>query len=329
MDIEYFRSSSYNCFSLCEQQFFLSYVLGVPQLSNIKAEFGTATHKVLECLARIKKEIQQGNNSGIIEDVAVGKFSWREKTFLEEDMARALLDRVFDYYKENSKNEFTPTNKADIWEWLKIVFADSQFDPRKRTIFETEKYFDLEIDEPWAKLSNGEYLRLKGTIDLITEVDENTLEVVDWKTGAKPMNWADFSEKGYAEFRKDPQLLIYFYALSKLYSNKNIIITIYYIRSKGGFTLCFTEADVDLIKDMLHQQFDRIKKCTSPCLKEGGNSRFCRYICPYGKTKSKYEPYLSECQFFNKEIRLVGMENIIRRYTNKGHSLSAYEPPGI
>ena len=51
--VTYFRSSSYNTHSMCEQQYFLEYVLGYRGPSGQKADKGTIVHKVLEILAVI------------------------------------------------------------------------------------------------------------------------------------------------------------------------------------------------------------------------------------------------------------------------------------
>ena len=54
MDITYFRSSSYNCFNLCQMQYFIEYVLGWENKVGKAATKGTITHKVLEVLAQAK-----------------------------------------------------------------------------------------------------------------------------------------------------------------------------------------------------------------------------------------------------------------------------------
>lgn len=58
MIITYFRSSSFNAHNMCEQQYFLEYVLGWRGPSGQKADKGTIVHKVLEILACIKKGTQ-------------------------------------------------------------------------------------------------------------------------------------------------------------------------------------------------------------------------------------------------------------------------------
>jgi hypothetical protein len=54
---------------MCEQQYFLEYVLGWRGPSNQKADKGTIVHKVLEILAFIKQG-QQNNLSLITDDIA-------------------------------------------------------------------------------------------------------------------------------------------------------------------------------------------------------------------------------------------------------------------
>ena len=59
-------------------------------------------------------------------------------------------------------------------------------------------------------------LAIKGTIDLVTKINDDTIEVVDWKTGRR-MDWATGEVKDYKKLESDPQLLLYYYAISKLY----------------------------------------------------------------------------------------------------------------
>ena len=75
------------------------------------------------------------------------------------------------------------------------------FDPRNRNILYPEQQFDIVINKPWAKYSydtkDGKLegnLAIKGTIDLITQPNKDTLEIVDWKTGRR-LNWATGEEK--------------------------------------------------------------------------------------------------------------------------------------
>jgi len=77
-----------------------------------------------------------------------------------------------------------------------LLYNHGQFDPRNRNIVSVEQKFDFIIDRPWAqyeyKLPDGTIekgtLAFKGTIDLITKINDTTLESIDWKTG-KRLDW--------------------------------------------------------------------------------------------------------------------------------------------
>jgi len=59
MLITYIRSSSYNNYSYCQMQYFITYVLGHTPISGKKADLGTIVHKVMEVLAKLKRYTQR------------------------------------------------------------------------------------------------------------------------------------------------------------------------------------------------------------------------------------------------------------------------------
>ena len=74
-------------------------------------------------------------------------------------------------------------------------------------------------------------------------MDDGVIEVIDWKTGRR-LNWATGEEKTYEKLLEDPQLLLYNYAISKLFPEyEQAIMTIYYIRDGGPFSMCFDKPD--------------------------------------------------------------------------------------
>ena len=80
MLVTYIRSSSYNNYDYCQQQYYISYVLGHPTSSGKKAEMGTIVHKVMECLGAGKKHVQDHPRKKlIINDEAVGDISVPKK----------------------------------------------------------------------------------------------------------------------------------------------------------------------------------------------------------------------------------------------------------
>ena len=79
---------------MCEQQYYLEYVLGWRGPSNKKADKGTIVHKVLELLAMIKKAEQDKIES--ISDDIVGQIK------IKNYAIDKLFDKVYEYYTTNN-----------------------------------------------------------------------------------------------------------------------------------------------------------------------------------------------------------------------------------
>ena len=161
-----------------------------------------------------------------ITDDALGKIKFSKRQLDTKKFVNTLLDLSYDYYTSTCVHNYTNADfnfcKKSTWDALE--YNDGQFDPRKRNVIASEPQFDIPIEEDWAKYSykmpDGKridgVLAIKGTIDLVTQVDDNTIEVIDWKTGRR-LNWATGEEKTYEKLIEDPQLLLYNYAISKLF----------------------------------------------------------------------------------------------------------------
>lgn len=218
MEITFFRSSSLNQWYYCQQSYFINYNLGVPQKTNAKTEKGTIVHKVLEVLAGMKLN-HQNTGKYFFEDDSIGyvecsEAAWNEITVLSDEnvdklnksminkstyidqkrvpygqarmglrFINALIKVVYDYYVSKSEHEWGNIEWRDCYNftWIALDWNDGDFDPRKRNIVCPEKPFNFIIQEDWAKIGENEYLGLKGTIDLTTKIDGDTIEIIDWK----------------------------------------------------------------------------------------------------------------------------------------------------
>jgi hypothetical protein len=264
---------------------------------------------------------------GSFEDHALGTVEFDEEALYTWEFVEELAIRSFNHYDKQSPNDFDHVDKKDIVDWCRKVVDENTFDPRFLNIVKAEQFFQLEIDEDWADLGDGKKLYIRGTIDLITEPTPGLIEAIDWKTG-KRMNWSIMKQKSFEDLRSDPQLLLYNLAISRLYPDKNVLFTIHYINHGGPYTIAFKKSDIQRVKDLLRDQLKRVQDCTLPVLKESGRARFCQYVCSYNKNMSEYNPNLTQCAFFHQETKRIGMDDVIRRYTRKGHSVDTYENPG-
>src|SRR5690606_33275759 len=106
----------------------------------------------------------------------------------------------------------------------------------------------------------------------------NTGQRKDWSTGRK---------KDLKYFQEDDfQLQFYYYALAHLYPDKNVLLTIFWIRDGGPFTVTFSKDHLPKIEARIRQRFEEIKKCKKPELISPNHKDFkCYKLCHYCKHK--------------------------------------------
>lgn len=329
---------------MCPQQYMLEYVLGIRSPSNKKADKGTICHKVLEILAGIKLSEQNKEsyyNDDIIGPININKYDLDQ-----------ITKQIYDYYTSQFKHhEWETKDLKDCRLWVNkaLTAHNGSFDPRSRNIVQPEQHFDIVIEKPWAKYKyetkDGPlegYLAIKGTIDLITKIDDNTYEIVDWKTGRR-LDWATGEEKTFEKLQNDPQLRIYHYAVSKLYPQiDHIMVSINFINDGGAFTICYDKSDLPKTEDMLRRKFDTIKNTKIPQLNKTWK---CSKLCHFGKTtfeNSHVLPiieyrdnqvcdngsFMTKCEQIKHDIDLMGMDRVVDQYSVPGYTIGKYKAPG-
>jgi hypothetical protein len=156
----------------------------------------------------------------VFEKIAKGELTkddWEEWSLQEQhclyDLAAAKFPRVKD----------VPTKvTADCKEIFDLLFdRDPVFNPLEAG----NKIIDDGIEHKFEFDVPGTPARVKGFIDLLVELDEDTLEVLDWKTGSWTLS--------YKDARQDPQVLIYYLAARHLFPQyKFVLVTLDYLRRK-------------------------------------------------------------------------------------------------
>lgn len=329
---------------MCEQQYFIEYVLGLKSPSNKKADKGTIVHKILEILACIKLA-QQNNEKKIIDDV-YGEIK-TDKYNLDK-----IIEKVYSFYTSQfSHHEWETKDYKDCHAWVHktLVYNNGMFDPRNRNILQPEQHFDIEIKRDWAKFKynyQNEVLQgclaIKGTIDLITKVDDNTIEIIDWKTGRR-LDWATGQEKTQEKLQNDPQLKIYHYAVSQLYPEiDHVMVSINFINDGGPFTICYDKSDLLSTELMLKKKFEAIKSTQIPRLSKTWK---CTKLCHFGKSTfentnippvieyrdgqvTTKDKFMTKCEQIKHDIDVKGINNVIDEYTPSGYTIAKYKAPG-
>jgi hypothetical protein len=320
-------------------QYFITYVLGHQPDSGKKAELGTIVHKVMETLAKLKK-YQQDNPKKtklIITDEAVGEINIKKADLFTDDCVKDIIQKSFNFYTSDSKHNFTKGDNescADLV-WNTLSYNDGQFDPRYRSIVAAEPHFDIPIDEDWAhfdykvgdKTIKGQ-LAIKGTIDLVTESSDGIIEVIDWKTGRR-LDWATGEEKTYEKLCSDPQLLLYNYAISKLFPEyKQSIMSIFFIKDGGPFSMCFDRDDEKRFLNMLKNKFEDIKKNNTPQpISQNRDNWKCTKLCHYCKNNWPGTD-TNMCIYIENSLKSKGMDETIKHCTKPGFDIGFYSAPG-
>ena len=300
----------------------------------------------MEILAGIKLSIQ--NNQQFYVDDILGSIDINN--YKLED----ITTRVFEHYKALFKHHVWTDKDLKICHQNvnKLVTSNNgYFDPRNREIVSSEGHFDILIDKPWADYEyeiNGEIIKgklgIKGTIDLITRVNDETLEICDLKTGRR-LDWATGEEKTQEKLQDDPQLRIYHYAVSKMYPEyEHVIFTINFINDGGAFSICYDKSDITKTEEMLRKKFEAIIKCKKPKLNKTWK---CTKLCHFGKNTFENHPtikpiieyrdgqvcnkgeFMTICEQIKHETELNGMKNVVDTYTAEGYTIGKYKPPGV
>jgi hypothetical protein len=253
------------------------------------------------------------------------------------EFVESVLDLAYDHYRKKSVNDWKPITKKECrnFTWLTLDYNNGIFDPRRQNIIQAEQHFDFEIEHDWAKyefdLEEGKIegrLALKGTIDLITWADEKEgiIEIIDYKTGQRK-DWATDRPKDYEYLCSDKQLMLYFYAARKLYPKaKSIILTIFFIRDGGPYSICFSEEDVERIEEMLKERFEYIRECNTPKMQDPFQKNFkCTAICDYYKMRAGNT---NICKFIHDKIQRVGIDQVITEHKDPEFKIGTYEAPG-
>lgn len=340
IELVYHRSSSLGQFKYCQMSWFINYVLGHNAPSNAKADLGSTVHAVLETLAIAKKYIQDfspaPNESFTIEQEPVGKFTITTNELYEESFPSKTLERCLRFYIENNTHNVFDYDR-DFKDCRKMLydtleFNSGEFDPRKLNILEPERGFNIPIEYDWAKYitpdGKEDYIRIKGTMDLVTIIDKSTIRICDYKTG-KRINWATGKTKEYNDLQDDMQLLLYNYAIKKVYPMyKNIETVIYFCKDGGPFYLSFDEYDSELFLSKLKTAHEEMTTCKRPKpVSEKRNDFRCTKLCHFYKNKWPNSE-LSMCEYIDNYNWKHGIKSTIENCTKEGFTLSHYVDPG-
>jgi len=197
----------------------------------------------------------------------VNNFNGCPKKLYDEGLAMVELaiDRYSKYFKTGIKNEDNPGGK--------VIGVEA------------------EANVSWGSDVEGKDIKMKGFIDLVVEYDEETLLVVDYKTG--------YSVPEHEKFIKDLQPRMYSYAAKIMYPEyKYHWVQFDYFR---GIPMehAFTDDDDEQTRQQVVGLYNKISKARS--IKRRGEDWYCKYLCNRPFCDQKWEELLAGVDGSNPE----------------------------
>lgn len=312
----YLRSSSIGTFKICEISFFLTYVLGIETPPNQKASYGSVVHKAAELLCLKKLALERSEKK-----INAGELGFIFTNHICDEVA---LKISFEYYKKVEQPHWGDSDFEIVQKsWNNMVsYQNGAYYPNNLKVIDCEQYFDFEIEEDWAeykfwlpgdKTLEGR-LAIKGTMDIITEPEPGLINYIDLKTGSRNDWTLKYPrKKEYQDFYNDHQLLLYAIALNKKYPDKQLMMTIFFINDGGAFELPFGNNELLKAKEMLHSNFEKIKKIYYPRRKkEDGKPipRWCENTCAFQKIMYK-DTNVNVCDYIHAELKKKKMADVV------------------
>lgn len=249
-------TSSINLYKHCPFAYLLQYILGLESASGKAAVQGQIIHKTIEMIAKLSNRPNQ-----IIDPNKILNWAWDKHIKGNPSVSlRKCTTRI-------DKDTGKPQEAADFRKCREIVetiLNDQFYNPRKLKILDVERWFMIELPgSEWECVDNdGErhQFAVRGYIDLIHEIDSDTLEIVDWKTGSK----TDFhTQQAITEdvLMREVQSRLYHLAASLLYPQyKNILLTFYYAADGGPLTIALSDEDLPMTIAALYRFFVSAKQ---------------------------------------------------------------------
>lgn len=137
-----------------------------------------------------------------------------------------------------------------------------------------------------------------------------TRDMIPTHNTGQRLDWATGEEKTYNKLQSDSQLLIYYYAATKLFPKiKSFILTIFFLRDGGPFSIHFDGNDIKNLDAYLSKFYQTLQDRKVPKLIDPSQNNFkCSKLCEFYKEKVDGTNY---CLFIHNEIKSKGIEQTI------------------
>jgi RecB family exonuclease len=280
MKIEYLSASRLTTYIDCPFKYFLQYHLELPELKqdSIATHKGSAVHEALELYVKEDKDYVK-HLKAYYEKHKVWEFDNRKSNRgfphpVAKDCNNCewLASGSICSIANRNIKEFDGCPKPNFEDDLKLL---------KNTIIRPDSVLNRKIIGAEVAFENEyEGFKVRGFMDLVTEIDEETLEVRDYKTGTYTKNTDDAF--------KDLQMRIYSMVAKEKFPQYNyVVMTLDYLR-KGPISVIFSKEDDIKTKDFLKEAYGKINGAHDPIRKKSFKCSWCIGYDACGEIKDSY-----------------------------------------
>ncbi len=260
-----FSFSQIRAYETCPYQYKLNYILKIRSKGNASFSFGKTMHSTMYKFYQRVKDLNQARQDNL--------FGLPQDESVQSNIQVPALEELLSIYEESW-----------IDEWYKSKMQKQKYHHRGREIL--KNYYKRHHGgwsipvalESWFKIKIGDYL-IRGSIDRVDKgEDDQSLEIIDYKTGK--------SKEKLAKQDKE-QLLIYKMAAQILPEYRNIApvgkLTFYYLNDNITASFTGSDKEIDQLRDKIIKIIDKIHKKD--------------FTADPNKFKCKYCDFRDICQF--------------------------------
>lgn len=251
-------ASAIGLYNHCPFGYYLHYILGMESKAGKAALQGTIVHQALEWMAKLRKRSKTNVDPMWLLDRA-----WDKHIAISPEIeirrVTTRIDKETGELKEAA--DFKRCRVA-----METVLNDPYSNPYNNKIIDSERWFALEMPgEEWKCLDKDgktHQFAVRGFIDLVHEIDYETIEIIDWKTGSRK---SFYTQQPIDEevLMREVQPRLYHLAAYFLYPKyKNILVTFYYTNDNGPVTIALSQDDLAMTIAALYRFFTTISKDT-------------------------------------------------------------------
>jgi len=181
------------------------------------------------------------------------------------------------------------------------------------------------------KIKNVAYVGMRHTQCIMVSGETNTYlctkNFIPTHNTGQRKNWATGEIKTYEKLQEDKQLMFYYYALDKLLPDKEVMMTIYFIRDGGPYSLCFDKSTVAEMEEFLEERYTEMWKDQLPKLCDPNHKdKKCSW-CSYSKKCFEGDD-MNMCHRIHESLKEQGMQKTIEQYKDSKFILGTYQAPG-